>query len=51
MEIGIALPNAIPKATGGQLTEWARHAEARGFSTLGTIDRIVYDNYEPLKLV
>jgi len=48
MEIGIALPNAIPKATGDQLTEWARRAEARGFSTLGTIDRVVYDNYEPL---
>lgn len=48
MDVGIALPNAIPGATGAQLTEWARRAEARGFSTLGTIDRIVYDNYEPL---
>jgi len=48
MEIGIALPNAVPKATGEQLIEWARRAEARGFSTLGTIDRVVYDNYEPL---
>jgi len=48
MEIGIALPNAIPGASGAELTEWARRAEARGFSTLGTIDRLVYDNYEPL---
>lgn len=48
MEVGVALPNAIPGATGGELTEWARRAEARGFSTLGTIDRIRYDNYEPL---
>lgn len=48
MDIGIALPNAIPGASGAELTEWARRAEARGFSTLGTIDRIVYDNYEPL---
>lgn len=48
MDIGIALPNAIPGASGAGLTEWARRAEARGFSTLGTIDRIVYDNYEPL---
>jgi alkanesulfonate monooxygenase SsuD/methylene tetrahydromethanopterin reductase-like flavin-dependent oxidoreductase (luciferase family) len=48
MEVGIALPNAIPGATGPQLTEWARRAEARGFSSLGTIDRVVYDNYEPL---
>jgi alkanesulfonate monooxygenase SsuD/methylene tetrahydromethanopterin reductase-like flavin-dependent oxidoreductase (luciferase family) len=48
MKVGVALPNAIPGATGDEMTEWARRAEARGFSTLGTIDRIVYDNYEPL---
>jgi alkanesulfonate monooxygenase SsuD/methylene tetrahydromethanopterin reductase-like flavin-dependent oxidoreductase (luciferase family) len=48
MDVGVALPNAIPGATGAQLTEWARRAEARGFSSLGTIDRIAYDNYEPL---
>jgi alkanesulfonate monooxygenase SsuD/methylene tetrahydromethanopterin reductase-like flavin-dependent oxidoreductase (luciferase family) len=48
MDIGVALPNSVPGATGAQLTEWARRAEARGFSTLGTIDRVVYDNYEPL---
>ena len=48
MDVAIGLPNAVPGATGGQLTEWARRADARGFSSLGTIDRIVYDNYEPL---
>jgi alkanesulfonate monooxygenase SsuD/methylene tetrahydromethanopterin reductase-like flavin-dependent oxidoreductase (luciferase family) len=48
MDVGIALPNAVPGTTGAQLTEWARCAEARGFSSLGTIDRILYDNYEPL---
>lgn len=48
MEIGIGLPNAVSGATGAQLVEWARRADARGFSTLGTIDRVVYDNYEPL---
>ena len=48
MDVGVALPNAVPGATGDQMTEWARRAEARGFSTLGTIARIVYDNYEPL---
>jgi len=30
------------------MVEWARRADARGFSTLGTIDRVVYPNYEPL---
>lgn len=48
MDIAIGLPNAVPGATGGELVEWARRADARGFSSLGTIDRIVYDNYEPL---
>jgi alkanesulfonate monooxygenase SsuD/methylene tetrahydromethanopterin reductase-like flavin-dependent oxidoreductase (luciferase family) len=48
VDIGVALPNAVPGTTGEQLTEWARRAESRGFSTLGTIDRVVYDNYEPL---
>jgi alkanesulfonate monooxygenase SsuD/methylene tetrahydromethanopterin reductase-like flavin-dependent oxidoreductase (luciferase family) len=48
MDVGVALPNAVPGATGEQLLEWARRADARGFSSLGTIDRIAYDNYEPL---
>src|SRR3954451_491295 len=48
MDVAIGLPNAVPETTGAQLVEWARRAEARGFSSLGTIDRIVYDNYEVL---
>jgi alkanesulfonate monooxygenase SsuD/methylene tetrahydromethanopterin reductase-like flavin-dependent oxidoreductase (luciferase family) len=48
MDVAIGLPNAVPGASGGQLVEWARRADARGFSSLGTIDRIVYENYEPL---
>ena len=48
MDIAIGLPNAVPGTTGAQLVEWARRAEARGFSSLGAIDRIAYENYEPL---
>lgn len=48
MKVAIALPNAVPGTTGPELIEWARRADARGFSSLGTIDRVVYDNYEPL---
>jgi alkanesulfonate monooxygenase SsuD/methylene tetrahydromethanopterin reductase-like flavin-dependent oxidoreductase (luciferase family) len=48
MEIGIGLPATIPGVTGAELTEWARRADATAFSSLGTIDRIVYPNYEPL---
>jgi alkanesulfonate monooxygenase SsuD/methylene tetrahydromethanopterin reductase-like flavin-dependent oxidoreductase (luciferase family) len=48
MQVGIGLPNAVPGATGEQLTEFARRADDAGFSTLGTIDRIAYPNVEPL---
>ena len=48
MDIGIGLPNAVSNTTRQQLLDWARAAESAGFSSLGTIDRIVYPNYEPL---
>jgi alkanesulfonate monooxygenase SsuD/methylene tetrahydromethanopterin reductase-like flavin-dependent oxidoreductase (luciferase family) len=48
MKVGIGLPNAVPGTTGKQLTDWARAAEEAGFSILGTIDRIVYPNFEPI---
>jgi alkanesulfonate monooxygenase SsuD/methylene tetrahydromethanopterin reductase-like flavin-dependent oxidoreductase (luciferase family) len=48
MEVGIGLPTTIRGVERDQTLEWARRAEARGFSSLGTIDRIVYDNYDPL---
>lgn len=48
MEIGIGLPNAVVGTTGKQLTDWARTAEEAGFSSLGSLDRIVYPNYEPI---
>jgi len=48
MEVGIGLPSTIPGTGRDQVLEWARRAEARGFSTLGTIDRIVYPSHEPL---
>jgi alkanesulfonate monooxygenase SsuD/methylene tetrahydromethanopterin reductase-like flavin-dependent oxidoreductase (luciferase family) len=48
MEIGIGLPNAIQDIDGDSLLEFARRADARGFSSLGTIDRLVYPNFESL---
>jgi alkanesulfonate monooxygenase SsuD/methylene tetrahydromethanopterin reductase-like flavin-dependent oxidoreductase (luciferase family) len=47
MDIGIGLPNAVAGTTRNQLIDWAHAAEDAGFSALGTIDRIVYDSYEP----
>lgn len=48
MDVGIGLPNAVSGTTRQQLLDWARAAEDAGFSSVGTIDRIVYGNYEPL---
>ncbi len=48
MDIGVGLPNGVPGVSSTQLIEWAQHAEERGFSTLGAIDRLAYSNYEPL---
>jgi alkanesulfonate monooxygenase SsuD/methylene tetrahydromethanopterin reductase-like flavin-dependent oxidoreductase (luciferase family) len=48
VDIGIGLPNTVPGTEGRTLTDWARHAEEAGFSTLGTIGRLVYPNYEEL---
>jgi alkanesulfonate monooxygenase SsuD/methylene tetrahydromethanopterin reductase-like flavin-dependent oxidoreductase (luciferase family) len=47
MKIGIGLPTTIPGVKGSEVIEWAKRADAAGFSSLGTIDRVVYANYEP----
>jgi alkanesulfonate monooxygenase SsuD/methylene tetrahydromethanopterin reductase-like flavin-dependent oxidoreductase (luciferase family) len=48
MDIGIGLPATIPGVESKQVLDWARKADEAGFSTLATIDRIAYENYEPL---
>lgn len=48
MKVGIGLPSTIPGVDRDSLLTWAQKAEERGFSTLGTIDRVVYGNYESL---
>jgi alkanesulfonate monooxygenase SsuD/methylene tetrahydromethanopterin reductase-like flavin-dependent oxidoreductase (luciferase family) len=48
MKIGIGLPANIPGVQGKQLIEWAKKADVGPFSSLGLIDRLVYDNYDPL---
>ncbi|GAA2416313.1 LLM class flavin-dependent oxidoreductase [Streptomyces coeruleofuscus] len=48
MDIGIGLPNTVPGTEGSVLVEWSRRAEEAGFSTLGTIGRLVYPGYEEL---
>jgi alkanesulfonate monooxygenase SsuD/methylene tetrahydromethanopterin reductase-like flavin-dependent oxidoreductase (luciferase family) len=48
MDIGVGLPNPIPGTPGPRLIEWAQRAEAAGFVSLATIDRIAYPSYESL---
>jgi alkanesulfonate monooxygenase SsuD/methylene tetrahydromethanopterin reductase-like flavin-dependent oxidoreductase (luciferase family) len=48
MNVGIGLPNSVRGVDRAGIVEWARRAEAAGFSSLGTIDRVVYANYESL---
>jgi len=48
MEVGIGLPNAVRGVDRAGIVDWSRQAEAAGFSSLGTIDRIAYVNFESL---
>lgn len=48
MDVGIGLPNVVPDTPAPVLIDWARRAEQAGFSTLGTIGRLVYPSYEEL---
>jgi alkanesulfonate monooxygenase SsuD/methylene tetrahydromethanopterin reductase-like flavin-dependent oxidoreductase (luciferase family) len=48
MKVGVGLPNAVRGVDRAGIVEWARRSEQAGFSSLGTIDRVVYPNYESL---
>jgi alkanesulfonate monooxygenase SsuD/methylene tetrahydromethanopterin reductase-like flavin-dependent oxidoreductase (luciferase family) len=48
MDIGIGLPNTVLGVDRRGIVDWAQRAEEAGFASLGTIDRIAYDNYESL---
>ncbi|WP_409330151.1 LLM class flavin-dependent oxidoreductase [Trujillonella humicola] len=48
MEIAIGMPNSIRGTTGGLLLDWARRAEAAGFSSLASIGAVSYPTYEEL---
>ncbi len=51
MRVGIGLPNVVPGADGPALLDWARRAEAAGFTSLGALDRMAYDSYEPITVL
>src|SRR5262249_37696099 len=46
--IGLGLPAAIPDVPGRAVGAWASLGEELGFASLAVIDRLVYDNVDPL---
>ena len=48
MQIGIGHPGTIPGVKGQLLLDWARRADEGPFSSLGSLDRLVYPNYDAL---
>lgn len=51
MRIGIGIPNAIPGVEGALLLDWAKRADALGFTSLTTIGRVAYPNFEELTVL
>ena len=47
MNVGVGLPTTTPGATGQLVLDWARRADAGPFSSVGVLDRVVYDSFEP----
>jgi alkanesulfonate monooxygenase SsuD/methylene tetrahydromethanopterin reductase-like flavin-dependent oxidoreductase (luciferase family) len=48
MRIGIGLPAAVPGAPATAVGDWAAEGERLGFRSLGVLDRLVYDNLDPI---
>jgi alkanesulfonate monooxygenase SsuD/methylene tetrahydromethanopterin reductase-like flavin-dependent oxidoreductase (luciferase family) len=48
VDIGVGLPTCVPGCPPRLLTEWAAAADAGPFASLGTVDRTLYGNYDPL---
>lgn len=48
MDISLGLPTTVSGVDGPGLIDFARRAEQHGFTSLGVLDRLVYDSYESL---
>jgi probable F420-dependent oxidoreductase len=47
VNVGVGLPNTTPGSNGELMIEWARRADAGPFSSLGVLDRLLYDSFDP----
>ena len=48
MRTGVGLPTTVPGVDGHMLLHWAKEADLGPFSSLGVLDRLLYDSYDPL---
>ena len=48
MNVGVGLPTSIPSTGADRLMEWAQRAESGSFSSLGVVDRLRYECFEPM---
>ncbi len=48
MRIGVGLPTTIPGVSGNLIITWSKLADEGPFTSLGVLDRLVYDSYDPL---
>lgn len=48
MRVGVGLPTTFPDVSGRLVVDWARAAEQHGLASLGVLDRVVHDGYEPM---
>ncbi len=48
MQVGVGLPSTVPGTKGQLIIEWACRADEGPFSSIGVLDRLAYDSYEPL---
>lgn len=48
MRVGVGLPTTFPGVSGKLIIDWAQSAEAQGLGSIGVLDRVAYDGYDPL---
>jgi alkanesulfonate monooxygenase SsuD/methylene tetrahydromethanopterin reductase-like flavin-dependent oxidoreductase (luciferase family) len=51
MRVGVGLPNSVPGTSGRTIVDWARRAEELGFSSLGVVDRVAWECFEPMTVL
>jgi len=47
VDVGVGLPNAVPGTEGRLVVEWARRADRGPFASVGFLDRVRYDSFDP----